>query len=215
MPRIQWMGNQDWNKDYPEVDLPGQAQRIEMPANKMRVSIIYGILPFLLCLACLYLKKALYGEFPFDKPYVFVGILLGFCLIPVHELLHAVCCPPDSVAYYGISLNKFSAFCVCHYPMSRKRAIVMSLLPAILGIIPLILKKGDCHVTPPCNTGDHSTYPVLRFPHFMEDPFRHLLGGCRLWPAFPVTGLYGRPLHSQAGSETGIYPIQQFRLVLV
>ncbi len=139
MPRIQWMGNQDWNKDYPEVDLPGHAQRIEMPANKMRVSIIYGILPFLLCLACLYLKKALYGEFPFDKPYVFVGILLGFCLIPVHELLHAVCCPPDSVAYYGISLNKFSAFCVCHYPMSRKRAIVMSLLPAILGIIPLVL----------------------------------------------------------------------------
>ena len=117
MPRIQWMGNQDWNKDYPEVDLPGHAQRIEMPANKMRVSIIYGILPFLLCLDCLYLKKALYGEFPFDKPYVFVGILLGFCLIPVHELLHAVCCPPDSIAYYGISLNRFSAFCVCHYPI--------------------------------------------------------------------------------------------------
>ena len=139
MPSIHWEGNQDWGKDYPEVAIPDHAVKIESRGGSLDGSLPYGILPMLFCFACLFLKVKAFGEFPLDKPYALAGIVLGLCLLPVHELLHAVCCPPGAEVYCGISIRKFAAFCVCHYPMTRRRFIVMSLLPAVLGLIPLIL----------------------------------------------------------------------------
>ena len=139
MPKIKWVGNQDWNKKYPEEKIPDSAIEIESPDNIFTASAKYGVLPMIFCFACLLIKSKIYNEFPLDRRFIWAGIVLGLCLIPVHELLHAVCCPKNATVYYGISIKKFAAFCICHYPMTKRRYITMSLLPMILGVIPLIL----------------------------------------------------------------------------
>lgn len=41
--------------------------------------------------------------------------------------------------YIGICLKKFAAFAVCHEPISKRRFIMMSLMPMLLGIMPLVI----------------------------------------------------------------------------
>lgn len=41
--------------------------------------------------------------------------------------------------YIGICLKKFAAFAVCHEPISKRRFVIMSLMPMLLGIIPLAI----------------------------------------------------------------------------
>ena len=36
-------------------------------------------------------------------------------------------------------LKKFAAFAVCHEPISKRRFVIMSLMPMLLGIIPLAI----------------------------------------------------------------------------
>lgn len=40
---------------------------------------------------------------------------------------------------YRNMLKKFAAFAVCHEPISRRRFVVMSLMPTLAGIIPLMI----------------------------------------------------------------------------
>ena len=68
---------------------------------------------------------------------IFIGLFIGFVLLFVHEFLHAIVYPEKVTKYIGI-VKPFSAVALASYPLSKKRFIVMSLLPYILGIIPLI-----------------------------------------------------------------------------
>ena len=71
--------------------------------------------------------------------YVPLGIILGLLLMPVHEVLHGVCYKKGQKVYIGICLKKFAAFAVCHEPISKRRFIMMSLMPMLLGIMPLAI----------------------------------------------------------------------------
>ena len=65
------------------------------------------------------------GEKAMNPIYVPFGIILGLLLLPVHEVLHGVCYKKGQKVYIGICLKKFAA--------------LMSLMPMLLGIIPLAI----------------------------------------------------------------------------
>ena len=137
MPRIIWCGNKKWDSAFPEKPLPENAVNLERKADIFTGSLLYGIVPFLICLLIIYIKWRWLGTKTVCPALVPVGILIGLLLMPVHELLHAVCYCEDQTVYIGLSLEKFAAFAVCHEKISRRRFIVMSLMPMLLGIIPL------------------------------------------------------------------------------
>ncbi len=139
MPHIVWCGNKKWDHEFPEKPLPENAVKIERKADIFNGSLLYGIVPFLICLLVIYIKWHWLGTKAVYPALVPVGILIGLFLIPVHELLHAACYCKGQTVYVGISLEKIAAFAVCHEKISRNRFVVMSLMPMLLGIIPLAL----------------------------------------------------------------------------
>ena len=66
---------------------------------------------------------------------IFIGLFIGFVLLFVHEFLHAIVYPKKVTKYIGI-VKPFTAVALASYPLSKKRFILMCLLPYILGIIP-------------------------------------------------------------------------------
>ncbi len=137
MAHIIWCGNKKWDSEFPEKPLPENAVKIERKDSIFTGSLMYGIVPFLVCLLIIYIKWHWLGEKTVYPALVPVGILTGLILMPVHELLHAVCYCKGQTVYIGVSLEKIAAFAVCHEKISRRRFIVMSLMPVILGVIPL------------------------------------------------------------------------------
>lgn len=139
MPKIKWCGNRPWDTEFPESPLPDTAKQIERPQNIFIACFPYGIIPLLFCFALLFLKWFVFSERAVNILYLPIGIILGLLLMPAHEILHAICYKKGQVVYVGICLKKFAAFAVCHEPISRRRFVVMSLMPTLAGIIPLII----------------------------------------------------------------------------
>ena len=137
MAHIIWCGNKKWDSAFPEKPLPDNAVRLERKDNIFTGSLPYAIVPFLICLLVIFIKWRWLGTKTVYPALVPVGILIGLLLMPVHELLHAVCYGAGQTIYIGISLEKFAAFAVCHEKISKRRFVVMSLMPMLLGIIPL------------------------------------------------------------------------------
>lgn len=139
MPEIKWVGVKDWDAAFPEEHLPYGAKPLRCPDPLSAATLPYGLIPLALCFAALFVKVWLLGRFPMDVSMIPVGILLGLLLIPVHEYLHGACFPKGCTVYIGIVPKKLAAFAVCHSPISWRRFMAMSLLPAVLGIVPLAL----------------------------------------------------------------------------
>ena len=96
----------------------------------MRLIIIFSML-----------FKTLSAGQPVIAPlYVVFGFLLSFFVgLPVHELLHAIVYPKAATVYIGVMPKQLAAVALASYPISRSRFILMSLLPIVLGVIPLII----------------------------------------------------------------------------
>lgn len=139
MAKIMWEGNQEWDKAFPEVTIPSKAKKLEMPSDILKASLPYGILPMLLCFTCVFCKRTISSEFLFDLRFMPLSLLIGFLLIPLHEFLHAICYPSDAIVYIGVSLKKLAAYAISFYPISKVRFIMMSLMPVLLGIIPMLV----------------------------------------------------------------------------
>src|SRR5574344_105317 len=137
MPKVIWCGNKSWESDFPESALPDNAVKINRPDDIFKSSVPYGILPFIISFAIIATKWFVLNERAVNPIYMPIGIIIGLLLMPVHEILHAICYGNGQRVYIGICLKKFAAFAVCHEPIKRKRFIVMSLMPILLGIIPL------------------------------------------------------------------------------
>lgn len=139
MPTIKWVGIKDADAAFPEQPLPYGARLLRCPDPFGPASLPYGLVPLALCFAALFYKAWRLRRFPMEADMVFAGILLGLLLIPVHEYLHGLCYPKGSTVSIGLIPKKMAAFAVCHTPISWRRYMVMSLLPTLLGIIPLLL----------------------------------------------------------------------------
>ena len=70
---------------------------------------------------------------------VLAGVALGFLLMFVHEILHAVVYPKSAKVTIGNLKNKFLFVVLTSYPLKRGRFILMCLLPFVSRIIPLII----------------------------------------------------------------------------
>ena len=77
------------------------------------------------------------GEAVLNKPFILLGAVIGALLLLLHEFLHLIPYPENSTKIISIKGGTPSAFCSA--PVSKGAFIVSSLLPVLLGIIPMIL----------------------------------------------------------------------------
>ena len=76
--------------------------------------------------------------FPSNTLSLALAGIFGCLIIPVHELLHAICFKND--VYYYTNLKQGLVFVVGTESMSKTRFVIMSLLPnIILGFIPYVV----------------------------------------------------------------------------
>lgn len=70
--------------------------------------------------------------------FVVVGFFVGFLLLIVHEVLHGIVYPKNVNVSIGF-VPPISFVALASFPMSKKRFILMCLLPFILGLIPILI----------------------------------------------------------------------------
>ncbi|MBS6474852.1 MAG: hypothetical protein KH354_02545 [Clostridiales bacterium] len=58
MGKIVWEGHQEWEKDFPDGQAPENTVKIKRPDNLLKASIPYGIIPLILCFACVLKKRS-------------------------------------------------------------------------------------------------------------------------------------------------------------
>lgn len=140
MPKIRWAGVIKDVARYQEGQLPAGAVKLKMPTTnaKMQISALpFCILAMILPTAGLFFRVFYYGNAAVNFPFIAVGVVGGLLLLPLHELLHAVVYPKQATVTLGF-LPPVSMVALCSYPLKRRRFFLMSLLPAVLGILPLI-----------------------------------------------------------------------------
>ena len=142
MPRIKWVGVISSAAEYQRSELSQNAKKLEMPksVSEMMLKAIPFLIPSLVIIfLSMFLKTFLSREPVVSFPFAALGFVVGFVLMLVHELLHAVVYPKGATVYIGIMPKQFAAVALASYPMSRVRFAVMSLLPYVLGIVPLVI----------------------------------------------------------------------------
>ncbi len=87
----------------------------------------------------MFTKTFIAGEKVINEWFIFVGVTIGFLLIIIHELLHAIAFPKNATVFLGIMPRSFTAVALSSSPVKRNRFIFLSILPMILGVIPLVL----------------------------------------------------------------------------
>lgn len=140
MPKIKWIGliKEEKMKDYQVGELSKNAKKMNMPttSKEMMIKALPFIIPALVILfLSVYFKS---GEFFLLRLYIIIGVLLGFLVLIIHELLHAIVYPKNANVYIGIA-KPITFVALASYPLKKEKFILMCLLPYILGIIPLIL----------------------------------------------------------------------------
>ena len=143
MPNIKWIGFIDKNEieKYQKGELDSNAIKMKMPEtmNKMMIKAFPFVIPSLIIVfLAMYLKGHINNHIVVYKPYMFIGLIIGFFLSIIHELLHAIVYPQGVNTYIGI-VKPVTFVALASYPLKKKRFIVMCLLPYILGVVPLII----------------------------------------------------------------------------
>ena len=118
---------------------PKNAKILNIPENNMLVSLIFAIPLMIFCFCLIFVKKNMMNDFPMIRHYIPIGIVLGFLCCLIHELLHAIPQPKGAKVYIGFIPSKFIFYMKCKEPLLKGKFILMSLLPILLGIVPLII----------------------------------------------------------------------------
>lgn len=140
MPKIVWKGIIKSEDDFPAADIPVGAEKLDVEEDmkKMQIKALpFAIPSFIILFTCMLLKTLLSGEKVFHIGFLFIGVVIGLLLLIVHELLHAVAFPKNATVYIGFMPKSFAAVALSSSPIKRNRFIFSSILPIILGIIPL------------------------------------------------------------------------------
>lgn len=142
MAKIIWKGIIESENDFPTADIPKNAKRLdsEEDMKKIQIKALPYIIPsIIICFICMLLKTFIANEKVISITFLFIGIIIGVLLIIVHELLHAIAFPKNATVYIGIIPKYLMAVALSSSPVKRNRFIFLSILPIILGIIPLII----------------------------------------------------------------------------
>lgn len=111
--------------------IPEEASNLKrITAGLMGIAIGYGLL---------LLKQYKYnnGDSILNKPFILAGIILGVLLLLPHEILHLIPYPKNSTK--KILIRNWAPSAYCSAAVSKRRFIISSLLPILLGIVPLLL----------------------------------------------------------------------------
>ncbi len=142
MADIKWAGIVRDAAGYQRGELPTDARKLDMPdtVNEMMLKAVPFMVPSLVVIfISMFLKTFLSGERVVSFPFIAVGAAIGLVLVIVHELLHAIVYPKGATVYIGIMPKQLAAVALASFPLTRRRFVVMSLMPYILGILPLVL----------------------------------------------------------------------------
>lgn len=139
-------GEYHWEGNRRELGTSHQSPPVSKNAIKIRdsegaigKSLPFGILPMLICMAAVVIKAYINREVPFSYVYIIPAIVIGFIVaLPLHEFAHAICYTKNATVWVGLCLRKVAAYAISYHPLTKKRFIIMSLAPTVLGIIPLI-----------------------------------------------------------------------------
>ncbi len=128
-------------KEHQKGDLPEQAIKLDTPptmdeAMKKRIPIMIATC---ILLNIILFYEVAYRDLPFQLIAMIPGVVIGWILLIVHELLHAIVYPKEARVTVGKLKGKFLFVALASYPMKRFRFILMCLLPYVLGVIPLLL----------------------------------------------------------------------------
>ena len=142
VPKIIWKGIIKSEDDFPTAKIPKNAIKIETEEDikKMQLKALPFIIPsILICFICMFVKTFIANQQVIHIGFLLIGVLVGLLLLIVHEFLHAIAFPKNATVYIGIMPKSFAAVALSASPVKRNRLIWISILPIILGIIPLIL----------------------------------------------------------------------------
>ena len=142
MPKIIWKGIIKSEKDFPTADIPKNAKKLdsEEDMKKMQTKALPFMIPsVLICFICIFTKTFIANEKVINVGFLFLGVIIGFLEILVHELLHAIAFPKNATVYIGVMPKSFTAVALSSSPVNRNRFIFLSILPIILGLIPLVI----------------------------------------------------------------------------
>lgn len=136
MINVKWIGLITDDYEFTYEPIPENAKLINED-NIMSKGFAAGVVGVIIGFIVLFLKKYLKngGELPIMREYIVIGCIIGIIMIVIHEWLHLVCYPRSGKGFMGI--EGIFPFSFCASPVSRNRFIVSSLLPIILGIVPL------------------------------------------------------------------------------
>ena len=143
MPHIKWLGIiKDDLGQYQRGKLPAKAKKVDIPEDMdelMIKAIPFQLVAIVLITISVFVKVFISKQFPFNPVAMIVGFVIGFFAFIIHELLHAIVFPKEATVYVGIYPKSFAAVALSACPLKRWRFVLMSLLPMILGIVPLTL----------------------------------------------------------------------------
>ncbi len=121
--------------------LPQNAKKLDSPTSTedmMKKSLPICIILCVICSAVMFIKTFTAKTLCVNPIFIIIGLVIGFALLFVHEWLHAVVYPKEAEVTIGKLKGKLVFVALCSYPLKRNRFILMSLLPFVLGIIPLV-----------------------------------------------------------------------------
>lgn len=143
MPKIHWIGiiEEKKIKEYQRGNLDSKAIKIKMPKNmpELMIKSLPFLIPALIIMfVSMTVKTVINQQNIVNGLFILIGVIIGFILLLVHEYLHSIVYPKEAKSYIGIT-KPITFVSLTSYPISKRRFIAMSLLPYILGIIPLVL----------------------------------------------------------------------------
>ncbi len=128
--------------DFQKGDLPAEAVKLRSPSSTgemmLKAAPIAGVLSMILA-AAMFLKTFLNHIRVISPIALIFGAAVGFALLWVHELLHAVVYPKEASVTIGRLKGKLIFVALTSYPLKRGRFVLMCLLPFVLGLIPLCI----------------------------------------------------------------------------
>ena len=138
---IVWEGNKkEFGTEHQSPSVPQNAVKIRDSEGFIGKAVPFGIAPMIICMLIVFLKAYINKEPPISPIFLIPALLIGFIIaLPLHEYSHAVCYPKEATVWVGLCVRNMQAWAISYHPLSKGRFIVMSLAPAVLGLIPMIV----------------------------------------------------------------------------
>lgn len=135
--KFKWKGKLSESNQFPKNSVP--ANSVKFLNSKSNIEPYLGVIPILiLVIGAIVFKRTFVSEYTLNINGIVIGGLLIIPFLIIHEFLHAICFPKESVAEIFWSSVGIS-FIPCN-PISKKRYAITLLVPfIILGVLPLLI----------------------------------------------------------------------------